>query len=61
MVTRLISALVVIVVIALRLLTAVCVLRLKPTLEAIIGLAFVLRSAVFARLTSGLFNFNLVS
>ena len=61
MVTRLISALVVIVVIALRQLTAVCVLRLKPTLEAIIGLAFVLRNAVFASLTSGLFNFNFVS
>ena len=61
MVTRLISALVVIVVIALRQLTAVCVLRLKPTLEAIIGLAFVRRKAVFARLTSGLFNFDFVS
>ena len=34
MVTRLISVLVVIVVIALRELIAVCVLRLKPTLES---------------------------
>ena len=54
MVTRLISALVVIVVIALRQLTAVCVLRLKPTLEAVIGLAFLLSKAFFASPTSGL-------
>ena len=52
MVTRLISAVVVIVVIALRQLTAMCVLRLTPTLTAIIGLTFVLRDAVFASLTS---------
>ena len=61
MVTRLISALVVILGIALRQLIAVCVLRLKLTLEAIIGLAFVLRNAVFASSTSGMFNSNLVS